>query len=170
MMTFFWSFILFSLMTLTLLPSHSKNSCMWNQLKLFLIGMILHSQSVVRETFTIVYYCYSIPYCIPLAKRNGQFSIYLPFLIHFSLIFHLLTIYFHFFWSQLSQTIYWNHLLAIHTEKCFKMAISFHWFIIYLKNGIETELPLPSSPFFFHFFSRPFFPLKWLFEEAWSTV
>lgn len=106
----------------------------------------------------------------PLAKRNGQFSIYLPFLIHFSLIFHLLTIYFHFFWSQLSQTIYWNHLLAIHTEKCFKMAISFHWFIIYLKNGIETELPLLSSPFSFHFFSRPFFPLKWLFEEAWSTV
>lgn len=108
--------------------------------------------------------------CTPLAKRNGQFSIYLPFLIHFSLIFHLLTIYFHFFWSQLSQTIYWNHLLAIHTEKCFKMAISFHWFIIYLKNGIETELPLLSSPFSFHFFSRPFFPLKWLFEEAWSTV
>lgn len=47
--------------------------------------------------------------------------------------------------------------------------ISKKFIYVSAKNLHEGELPLPNSPFFFHFFSRPFSPLKWLFEEAWST-
>lgn len=96
-----------------------------------------------------------------------------PFIYHFSSIFPWFSIYwpfiFIYFWNQLSQTIYWNHLLAILGTNGLKWPFLFIDSPFILKNGIETELPLPSSPFFFHFFSRPFSPLKWLFEEAWST-